>query len=129
MAAEAHHELLAKVDAPQSDSLFFKLPAELRIQIYKQVLEDFMDPSPTRQYRKNTCFTRSSYYAPRRSDVQLLRTCRAVYRETWSLPFVLREQTVWLTDKKRAPPGNCFDDRQGNTRWKLTHRLHHATQL
>lgn len=48
--------------------------------------------------------TRPHYFAPRKSDLTLLRTCRAIYHETWFLPFVLREQTHWLTSSERAPP-------------------------
>lgn len=84
--------------------LFARIPPEIRSEIFALVLTDFPDPSPATRYAAETCYTRPSYFSPRRSDTRLLRTCRAVYREAWFLPFVLREQTHWLTHAERAPP-------------------------
>ncbi|KAG7291221.1 hypothetical protein NEMBOFW57_001233 [Staphylotrichum longicolle] len=84
--------------------LFSRIPAELRSEIFALALADYPDPSPDSRYAAETCYTRPSYFAPRKSDTRLLRTCRAVYQEAWFLPFVLREQTHWLTSSDRAPP-------------------------
>jgi hypothetical protein len=100
-----HERLLATAPDAQSDSpLFNRLPAEVRTAIYSLALTDYLDPDPAKRYEANTLFTRPSYSAPRRTDTSLLRTCRAIYSEAWFLPFVLREQTHWLTREDRAPP-------------------------
>ena len=91
-------------DAQGGSPLFKTLPPEVRTHIFSLALADYPDPSPDRQYRITTYFTRPSYFAPRRSDTELLRTCRAIYRECWFLPFLLKEQTWWLTSPDRAPP-------------------------
>lgn len=85
--------------------LYSKLPGEVRDHIFAFALADYPDPDPAKQYDSMTCYARPSYFAPRTSDTQLLRTCRAVYKECWHLPFALREQTAWLTNPDRAPKG------------------------
>ncbi|KAI8683202.1 hypothetical protein NCS56_00444400 [Fusarium sp. Ph1] len=98
-------DILSIPDNPQSGSPLFKLlPAEVRNQIFALALTDYEDTSPDNHYDGNTCFTRPSYFAPRRTDTTLLRTCRAVYRECRFLPFMLTEQLHWLSFDERAPP-------------------------
>ena len=100
-----HVSILSVAPAPQQASpLFAVLPPEIRAQIFELALADFPDPANERRYAADTHYTRPSYSAPRRTDARLVRVCRAVYRETWFLPFVLREQTHWLTGRDRAPP-------------------------
>ncbi|KAM7211329.1 hypothetical protein V8F06_013285 [Rhypophila decipiens] len=82
--------------------LFTVFPAEIRSEIFTLALSDF--PDTENQYVADTLYTRPSYFAPRKSDVRLLRTCRAIYAESWHLPFTVREQTHWLTSDDRAPP-------------------------
>ena len=99
------HTILSLPAARQEQSpLFTVLPAELRSEIFALVLTDYPDPSPDTRYAAETCYTRPSYFAPRKSDIRLLRTCRAVYQEAWFMPFILREQSHWLTHRDRAPP-------------------------
>lgn len=100
-----HAQILSITPTSQANSpLFGVLPAEVREQIFSHVLTDYPDPSPERRYESATCYTRPSYFAPRRTDTSLLQTCRAAYAEAWFLPFVLREQVHWLTSSNRAPP-------------------------
>ncbi|KAJ9132231.1 Alanine--tRNA ligase, partial [Coniochaeta hoffmannii] len=100
-----HTRLLATPPQPQPNCpLFSLLPAEVRSDIFSLALADYPDPSPDRHYQAETCYTRPAYFAPRRTDWQLLATCRLAYAEAWHLPFVLREQTHWLTSQDRAPP-------------------------
>ncbi|TPX11549.1 uncharacterized protein E0L32_007760 [Thyridium curvatum] len=115
------HTRLLLVPAVKQDAspLFSRLPGELRSQIFAHALTDFPDPSPDRRYADETCYTRPTYFAPRRSDVALLRACRAVYAECWFLPFVLREQTHWLTAPDRAPPEYSVYMTPENLRWRL----------
>lgn len=99
-------QLILSLPAARQDEspLFSRIPAELRSEIFALALADYPDPSPDSRYAAETCYTRPSYFAPRKSDTRLLRTCRAVYQEAWFLPFILREQTHWLTSSDRAPP-------------------------
>lgn len=91
--------ILALPVTPQITSpLFRKLPAEVRSEIFSYVLTDYPDPSPTKAYSEATCYTRPSYLAPRKTDIALLQTCRAVYHECWHLPFLLREQIHWAAN-------------------------------
>ncbi|KAH8907036.1 hypothetical protein BR93DRAFT_654759 [Coniochaeta sp. PMI_546] len=100
-----HTRLLATHPHPQTDSpLYSLLPAEVRAEIFSLALADYPDPSPEKHYQATTCYTRPSYFAPRRTDWALLAACRRAYAEAWHLPFVLREQTHWLTAQDRAPP-------------------------
>lgn len=110
-AASLVTKILSTSPAPQTTSpLFQQLPAEIRSEIFAYVLTDFSDPDPAKAYKKHTCYTRPGYFAPRRTDAALLRTCRAIYGESWHLPFTMREQVHWATREfGRAPPGYDFE--------------------
>lgn len=98
-----YQQLLAKEIEPQEKSpLFSLLPPEIRSKIFTLTLSDYEDTDSP--YQTDTCYSRPSYFAPRKTSTELLRTCRAIYRETWFLPFILREQTHWLSAQDRAPP-------------------------
>ncbi|KAG8672079.1 hypothetical protein FPOAC2_05450 [Fusarium poae] len=100
-----HEKILSKVANPQRDSpLFGVIPAEVRDNIFSYVLTDHPDPTAEKQFSKKTCYTRPSYEADQSTDTRLLRTCRAIYRETWFKPFLLREHTQWASAPDRAPP-------------------------
>ncbi|KEY68206.1 hypothetical protein S7711_04743 [Stachybotrys chartarum IBT 7711] len=104
-AGSGDSDLLTRPAAPQDASpLFRRLPAEVRRDIFSLALAEYPDPSPAKQYGPQTCYTRPAYSSPRRCDTALLRTCRAVYREAWFLPFTQHELTAWLTHPERAPP-------------------------
>ncbi|KAL7787056.1 hypothetical protein V8C37DRAFT_391293 [Trichoderma ceciliae] len=99
-----HQRLLSKeVDSQEESPLLSLFPPEIRSKIFTLALSDYEDTDAL--YNTDTCFTRPSYFAPRKTSTELLRTCRAIYRETWFLPFILREQTHWLSATNRAPPG------------------------
>ncbi|KAK0706007.1 hypothetical protein B0T26DRAFT_725198 [Lasiosphaeria miniovina] len=96
--------LSTPIQAQAQSPLFSMIPPEVRSDIFAFALADYADPSPDAHYEAETCFTRPAYFAPRKTDTRLLRTCRAVYHEAWFLPFTMREQTHWLTSQERAPP-------------------------
>lgn len=103
--AKARNNLLAGEAAPQDQSpLFSVLPPEVRSHICALALTDYPDPNPDRQYSPETYYMRPSYFAPRKTDTALLRTCKAIYRECWHMPFTLKEQVHWVTSSERAPP-------------------------
>ncbi|KAM3520765.1 hypothetical protein NHJ13051_006659 [Beauveria bassiana] len=96
--------------------LFKFLPAEIRSHIFALALVDYEEPAAAHQYARNTCWARPSYSSPRRTDTALLRTCKYINRETWFLPFLLKEQTHWITARDRAPPEYSVDDSLVNLR-------------
>ena len=115
-----HVQILAIPAARQDESpLFNTLPAEVRTEIFSLALADYPDEA---RYDLETYYSRPSYFAPRKSDTRLLRTCRAIYSEAWFLPFVLKEQTHWLTTAERAPPeySNDIQDRLPATLEQIT---------
>jgi len=93
-----HVKILSQPDTPQPNCPLFKaIPPEIRNKIFALALShsidrDHHDPDDDNTYPKygDGCFLR------RKSDTRLLRTCRAVYRETWALPFLLREHLFLL---------------------------------
>lgn len=103
---DTHGAILSGPTNVQGQSpLFALLPGEVRHQIFLLALTDYEDTNPEHQFDQETCYTRPSYFAPRKTDTELLRTCRAVYKECWHMPFILTEQIHWLTASNRAPPG------------------------
>jgi hypothetical protein len=99
-----HQQILSKeIDSQEESPLLSLFPPEIRAKIFTFVLSDYEDTSAS--YNVDTCYSRPSYFAPRKTSTELLRTCRAIYRETWFLPFILAEQTHWLSAADRAPPG------------------------
>lgn len=87
---------------PQLESIIFnKIPGEIRDLIFYYALCDYEDKSSL--YDENTCYRRPGYFAPRRTDTALLRTCQRVYRETWFLPLTTREHTLFLAWPSRCP--------------------------
>lgn len=78
--------------------LFALLPTELRTAIFELTLSDYEDPDA--RYPADAPYARPGYFAPRRCDVSLLRTCRAVYRETWLMPAILYRHTIWRTSHR-----------------------------
>lgn len=101
--------------------LFGVLPVEVRSSVFNLVLTDYDDPDPDKQYAAETCYKRPHYFSPRKTDTALLRTCRAAYAECWFLPFVLREQSHWLTAPDRAPPE--YRVHMGRAGWTGARRL------
>ncbi|CAD0085124.1 unnamed protein product [Aureobasidium vineae] len=94
-ASDAAHE--------QSQSaLFSVLPGEIRMTIWNYALADYQDE--TQLYDDATCYKRPDYFAPRKTDTVLLRTCKRIYQEAWFLPWTNAEQTFYLTSTDRRPP-------------------------
>lgn len=99
-AIPVHVQILAKPDVVQDGCPFFKaIPAETRNQIFALALGDF--PDPDHDQSGNGLFRRC------RSDARLVRTCRAIYRETWALPLLLREHMYWLATHDSHPYIPC----------------------
>jgi hypothetical protein len=68
------------------------------------MLQDYTDEENL--YPQQSFYSRPGVEGPRRVDVALLRTCKAVYAETRGLPAQqLEEIMVWFRSKQRAPEG------------------------
>lgn len=118
--AELYQSLETTPPDPQlSSPLMTKLPPEVRNEIFKLALTEYVDPDATVQYSVRTCFTRPTYSAPRRTDTELLRTCRAIYNECWLMPHMLKEETHYMAWQDRAPPEYNRDRKRA----QLMHRL------
>lgn len=85
----------------QSCKLFTDLPGEVRDLIYEYVLADFEDME--NEYDLHTCYRRPEYFAPRKTDTAILRTCQAVYEEAWYLPWTSSRHTFYLATETRKP--------------------------
>ncbi|KAF3932510.1 hypothetical protein ABW20_dc0100231 [Dactylellina cionopaga] len=86
----------------QTESPLFKLPGEIRNQIWEYALSPYIDTSSA--YPPATCYARPDFLAPRKTAVALLRACKAVYLETWFLPWSAAELVFFLTWNVRRPP-------------------------
>lgn len=67
----------------QSQSPLFKLPREIRNDIWRYATATYCDPD--RPFRHSE--RRPELSGPRRCDTALLRTCREIYLEAWDLPL------------------------------------------
>ncbi|KAK4064245.1 uncharacterized protein Triagg1_9041 [Trichoderma aggressivum f. europaeum] len=106
-AAPLHQRLLSKKIHKQQDSpLFSLIPPEVRAKIFTYALSDYEDRRRPLLYDSKTSFWRPSHRGPRRTSPELLRTCRAIYRETRFLPFALKEQIHWLCADLHIPHGS-----------------------
>ncbi|UKZ82539.1 hypothetical protein TrVFT333_010328 [Trichoderma virens FT-333] len=124
-AVPLHQQLLSKkINTQEKSPLFSILPPEVRIRIFTYVLSGYEDTLSCSLYDPNASFWRPSHRAPRKTSTELLRTCRAIYREAWFLPFTRKEQTHWICSDSHAPPGNGYYD---NAK-KLVHLLDKMAQ-
>ncbi|VUC31847.1 unnamed protein product [Clonostachys rosea] len=105
-----HQRILSTRIDPQSSSLLFKkMPAEVRFNIFSYALSDYANPDPKKAYESWSCYSRPSYFAPRKTETSLVLTCKAIYKECWFLPFRLFEQVHYaVANKSRAPSGYDF---------------------
>lgn len=85
----------------EESPLFNVLPAELRELVYTYVFTEFEDLS--RSYDIESCYRRPGYMAPRKTHTSLLRTCQAIYKEAWYLPWTLAQHTFYLAWDGRKP--------------------------
>ncbi|TGJ70549.1 hypothetical protein EYR41_002583 [Orbilia oligospora] len=91
---------------PQSISPLFKLPGEIRNLIWAYALAPYNDP--TRPYPVDRLYRRPDYWAPQKSDIALLRTCKAIYTESWHFPWTTSELCFYLGEYEHQP-WNTFD--------------------
>ncbi|KAK4986415.1 hypothetical protein LTR50_005321 [Elasticomyces elasticus] len=97
--ADLNDETLSKCDPQDQSFFFFKLPLELRIEVYEWVFaqyEDQRQPYPDTSY-----YYRPGYTAKACIDTRLLLTCRRVWLEGNAIPMRSATHTFWFF---RGPP-------------------------
>jgi hypothetical protein len=86
---------------PQSQSPLYKIPAEIREEIFSYVLSESDSKDTISQH---DYWYRPDYLSFRFIDTNLLRTCRQVWVETYTLPRRNVSQRIWLGTDERRPP-------------------------
>ncbi|EEA19614.1 hypothetical protein TMatcc_009753 [Talaromyces marneffei ATCC 18224] len=94
--------LRRNINLQHESPLFSMLPAEIRSLIFIYALTDYEDTAHE-AFGRNTYWYRPDYQAKRRTETELLRSCKRVFQETWFLPFALAEHCFFLTHQGRAP--------------------------
>jgi hypothetical protein len=90
------------IDPQSSSPLFGVIPAELRNEIFKDVLTGYIKPSD--HWDKETHYTRPGYEGRVTIEVALISTCRLAYSETHQVVRYLNDYdklTLWFY---RPPP-------------------------
>jgi hypothetical protein len=91
-------------DSQDASPLFALLPPELRNTIFKLALAPYPDTSVPALPFDSPAFRPETEY-PCVQDVALLRVCRRIYLETYSIPAALVTIVSWaLVRMNRAPP-------------------------
>ncbi|KAM0541675.1 hypothetical protein ACHAPJ_013151 [Fusarium lateritium] len=85
-----------QADPQQGSPLYTILPAEVRTQIFTLVLTEYPTPDPNDD--------EPIYSLKRKTDVEILRTCKAIYKECWYMPFILAEHSVREFTSAVMPP-------------------------
>lgn len=75
------------INEQSKSPLFATIPQEIRDLIFEYALASY--PDPDRPYRSNERFARPGASGHPRIATELLRTCKAVYVETYLLPITL----------------------------------------
>ena len=101
MAAHAPKSYTLDFNSQSQSPLFSIVPGEIRNLIYQFVLSEYEDPNEL--YNDNTCYKRPGYFARRRIDTVLLRTCQRIYCEAWFVPWSSRQHTIYFTANDRKP--------------------------
>lgn len=96
-----------KTVAAQPGCHLLKLSPEIRQRIYSLALQTYCDADEP--YAQSNEKWKPDHTGPRRVDTALLRTCRAIYIETWATPLlqttlVIHEGSI----QNRPPPGRRF---------------------
>lgn len=107
---------------PQTQSpLFSKIPGEIRNLIYLFALCEYEDPNDA--YSADTCYKRPGYFARRRIDTSLLRTCQKVHEEAWFVPWTSLEHILFFTSASRRPERYTTQEQLAKTLAKI-HSMH-----
>ena len=97
---------------PQSESLLFGLPKELRDMIFEYA--STQSPDPNHEYHENEFYCRPGHAARHKTNTSLLLTCRRAWLEAHAMPMQQAEHSFWF---QRGPY-----DAQGDSGWAVNLR-------
>ncbi|KAJ5702672.1 hypothetical protein N7488_010220 [Penicillium malachiteum] len=86
---------------PQTQSLLFSLPPEIRYEIFACSLSSA--PDTTQPIDQDAYCTRPGYETISHTYTELLRTCKRVYMEAWFMPFLCSEHSFYMAWRQRSP--------------------------
>lgn len=115
--------LAIEADRQKGSRLFDRTPPEVRACIWEYALTDYPDTSPFQMFDLTSNYTRPGYDGPPRTDTALLRTCRAIYKECWFLPFFLHEHVEWFNFDIRCNPPNVDKPWHKGYKTRMSRRL------
>ncbi|KAI0802189.1 hypothetical protein GGR55DRAFT_462267 [Xylaria sp. FL0064] len=104
----------SSVDQQLGCPLFAKLPGELRELIWDYALTSYEDLDAL--YPLDRPYARPGQAAPQRIALNLLLTCRAVYLETFLVPFQVNPMVVFDGHPDVVPPDNPLQCTPSNLR-------------
>lgn len=119
LAATLGKQLLDKEIAvnAQEQSPLFKLPPEIRHDIWRLVMQ--AEDNPSRPFEANSNYCRPGHLCYKQIHTALLLTCRQTYLETFDLPLSRNTMTFWCYRGPKGEPamakfrGKCKWHRNG----------------
>ncbi|KAF3274270.1 hypothetical protein TWF970_008021 [Orbilia oligospora] len=119
---EKQYPLSFKNIVPQTISPLFKLPGEIRNLIWAYALAPYNDPA--HPYPVDRLYRRPDYWAPQKSDIALLRTCKAIYTESWHFPWTTEDLQYVLNTTHAKPRTVTITIRHADfSGWECDHSL------
>jgi hypothetical protein len=88
-------KLLNAEPLQQDCMLYSKIPAEIRIRIFRFALREFEDK--LKPYEPNRVYYRPGYHYHIKQCTELLQTCRLIYQEARTIPVSSTELVYWLS--------------------------------
>lgn len=86
--------------ASQAQSPLFKLPSEIRLEVWRLVVQ--AEDDLARPYETNSNYCRPGHLCFKQIHTALLQTCRRIHLETFDLPLSQNVMTFWAY---RGPHG------------------------
>lgn len=87
---------------PQDQSPLFRLPSEIRYDIWRQVV--LAEDNPSRPFETNSNYWRPGHQYYQQIHTDLLLSCRRVYLEAFDLPLSENVMTFWAYRGPRGEP-------------------------
>jgi len=87
---------------PQLQSPLFRLPPELRLQIWSALSAAYDDVNCP--YEPNSHYCRPGYTCAQRIETDFLRVCRSIYLEAYHLPLSVNEMIFYCYRGPRGDP-------------------------
>jgi hypothetical protein len=101
--AQAVRKIPDTISNVQDESLFFKLPGEIRNEIYRYVFAE-QDSACSDDFDQAAPYYRPDFIRFQYIDTTMLRTCKRVYQETyWFILGNVRLLRIWLGPSDTKP--------------------------